>query len=593
MSKATNTSQQILKGRAVSRGTGLGKALCLYGQKRQFYRLQVESEGIAKELRRFRASVRLASMQLRKMSNEESASVGENQAGIFETHLLFLQDKSLLTKIEKTIEEQRVNAEWAVKTVADSYVARYKSLGDKHLREKYIDLEDIAERLLTALGGGKKSEINLARDMVVVAKEVNPSTLIELSQSDPIAIVTENGGWTSHAFILARELGIPAVTGLKGILRTVETGDKIAVDGFSGDVILNPSDGSLSNANALKSRLRKRDADISSKHEYPIKTLDGIEITVRANLDFTGGYEQAESLGAKGIGLFRSEFLFNQNRGFPTEEEQFQSYAGIAEDVGENGVRIRTFDLTVDQLAGRNAVSEKNPALGLSAIRLSLLYESEFRVQLRALLRASYGRQIDIVLPMISDVSEIRRARKILEEESESLKSGGIEIGSPQLGAMIEVPSAVLVVDKILEEVDFISLGTNDLVQYLLAVDRDNEEVADWFRTLHPAILRSIKMVARASRSSRKPLIICGEMAGSPLYVPILIGLGATDLSMNILSIPRVLAIVTSIAYEEAREVVEDLMQCATADEIEEEVSRVYLKRWKHLFDQHSLPVNL
>ncbi len=593
MSKATNTSQQILKGRAVSRGTGIGNALCLYGEKRQFYRLQVESGEIAKEIRRFRASVRLASRQLRKMSDEESASVGENQASIFETHLLFLQDKSLLTKIDKTIEEQRVNAEWAVKTVTDSYVARYKSLGDKHLREKYIDLEDVAERLLTALGGGKTSENGFARDMVVVAKEVNPSTLIELSQSDPIAIVTENGGWTSHAFILARELGIPAVTGLKGLIRTVETGDKIFVNGYSGDVILNPSDSSLINSNDLRGGLRKPESNIGRSLESQIKTLDGIEITVRANLDFTGEYEQAERLGAKGIGLFRSEFLFNQNRGFPTEEEQFQSYSGIAEAVGENGVRIRTFDLTVDQLAGRNAVLEKNPALGLTAIRLSLLYESEFRVQLRALLRASFGRQIDIVLPMISDVSEIRRARKILEEERESLKSGGIEIGSPQLGAMIEVPSAVLVVDKILEEVDFISLGTNDLVQYLLAVDRDNEEVADWFRTLHPAILRSIKMVTGASRSSGKPLIICGEMAGSPLYVPILIGLGATDLSMNILSISRVIAIVTSIAYEETREVVEELMQCATADEIEEEVSKAYLKRWKHLFGQDSLPVKL
>ncbi len=581
----------VLKGRAVSRGVGIGKVLCLYGHKRQFYKVRLTKDQLKREVRRFLASVRLAKLQLKKISQTDDNSASENLAGIFETHLLFLEDKPLLTEIEKTIKEEKVNAEWAVKIVIDAYVAKYKLLTDKHLREKYIDLEDIAERLLTALGGGKKSSFDIDKNTVIVAKELNPSTLIELNEYRPKAIITERGGWTSHTFILAREFCLPAVTGLKGILRRIQAGDEIIVDGFTGQVTLKPEHKTTQDLQVAENEFLDSIKETYEPAKENPKTLDGVEIAIRANSDMFGGYERAKRHGAKGIGLYRSEFLFNQNRDYPSEEEQIESYSRIGDIVGVEGVRIRTFDLSVDQLAVRIGGIEKNPALGLRAIRLSLLDEIQLRTQLRALLRASFGRHIDIVLPMTSDVSEILRAKEIIKEEKTALKIQGIQFGNPKLGAMIEVPAAVFIIDKIVEEVDFVSLGTNDLVQYLLAVDRDNEDVADWFRTLHPAVLRSLRIVIEASNKTETPVIICGEMAGSPLYVAVLIGLGATEMSMNLNSIPRVRKVIKGIAFEEAREIVKGLEICKTADEIEESVRQTFSEKWAHLFSLDSLPI--
>lgn len=583
-----NKNDEIrLYGRAVSRGVGVGKILSLFGQKRQFYRIKLENSKIEPEIRRFRAAVRLAKRHIKKISEQKN---GKSQAGIFETHRLFLEDASLLNKIEDFIKQQKVNAEWAVKIVTDGYIADYKAIPDENLRERYIDLEDVAERLLTALGGGGKANTRLEKDTIIVAKEVKPSTLIELVQSKPRAIITENGGWTSHTFILARELNLPAVTGMKGILRRVHSGENVVVDGFSGQVILHPK---VETLRQYKKRATQVRVEIPAKEDLrqeEIKTLDGQKITIRANLDFTKDYAEAKRHGAKGIGLYRSEFLFNQNKGFPTEKEQIEIYRKIAKMVGDDGIRIRTFDLSADQLAGEVREREKNPALGLRAIRLSLAQEKQFRAQLRALLRASLENHLDVVLPMISDVSEILRAREILEQEKEKLAKRKIKFGTMRLGAMIEVPSAVFLAEQIACEVDFLNLGTNDLVQYLLAVDRDNEAVSDWFRTLHPSVLRAVKTVLQAGEKCGKPVIVCGEMAGSPVYAAILIGLGTTELSMNVHTIARVRKIIANIAFEEAREIVEELETCRTAREVEEKVRARFLEKWSHLFGLEDLP---
>ncbi len=587
-SSQDKNGESNLFGTAVSRGVGVGKTVSLYGKKRQFYRIDLETSKIEKELRRFRAAIRLAKRQLKKISGQSKN--GDSQSGIFETHLLFLEDRSLLTKIEDTIQTRKVNAEWAVKVVTDKYIADYKNISDEHLRERYIDLEDISERILTALGGGREVNIRLEKDSIIVAKELKPSTLIELIKSAPKAIITENGGWTSHTFILARELNIPAVTAIKGVLRRVKSGETVVVDGFKGNVIFQPAN------DTLKKYRRKAEQIEISKAEKPqvikgdLKTLDGQLIKVHANLDLATDYAQAKKFGAVGIGLYRSEFLFNQNKGFPKESEQFESYRKIAGMVGEGGVKIRTFDLSIDQLAFENVEKEKNPALGLRAVRLSLTYERQFRTQLRALLRASHGQKLDIVLPMISDISEIRRAKNILAEEAEKLTRRKIRCGQPRIGAMIEVPAAVLTVEEIIQEVDFVNLGTNDLVQYLLAVDRDNELVSDWFRTLHPAVLRAVKKVIEAGEKYEKPVIICGEMAGSPVYAAILVGLGANELSMNLNSILRVRKIISQIAFEESKAIVKELEKCSTSAEIEEKVKTHFLQKWAHLFNENELP---
>jgi len=563
---------------AVSRGTASGNAVCLYGKKRQFSKTHIDQERIDREIRRFRAATRLAARQLSKLSSE-STNTSASSAGVLESHRLILNDRALLDLVEEKIRAEMLNAEWAVKMAADALVGRYRAIPDERFRERSIDVEDVAERILTTLGGGRRVQSKVAKGSVIVARELNPSTLIELSDSEPAGIVTEHGGWTSHTFILARELGIPAVTGVKKVLRRIATGDVLFVDGNLGEVFIRP-EGEVQEHERNVPGSPKISASVASAE---CRTLDGREIIIRANADIVGGYEKAKAAGARGIGLYRSEYIFNRFRGVPGEREQYEAYCEIARLAGKDGIRIRTFDFGSDEL-GEIVSKNKNPALGLRAIRYSLEHEKQFRTQLRALLRASYQTNIDIILPMVSDISDIRKAKVILASERESLEGNDVKIGSPSLGVMIEVPSAVMLVDHILDEVDLLSLGTNDLVQYLLAVDRDNESVAGWFRTLSPAVIRAVKTVLDACSRKNKSCVVCGEMAGSPHYVPILIGLGALDLSMNPQSISRVKALISGITFKETVELVKRISNCKTAMEIED-INRAFIQEnWSHLY---------
>ena len=388
-SNAKKDAEITYKALAVSRGVAIGKVVCLHGRKRQFYKINLDENRIDKEIRRFRAALRLANRQLKKLSTVDTNSQN-NKSNIFEMHLLMLEDKSFIEKIENNIREQKVNAEWSVKAVSDNYISAYKTIADDHLREKYIDLEDVADRILTALGGGKKTEIRLQKDSIIVAKEVKPSTLIELMASKPKGIITEHGGWTSHTFILAREVNLPAVTGIKSILRRMQTGDEVVVDGFNGQIILHPQRETSEKYSETIASFNKHLKPKPELVKEKLKTLDGVEVIIRTNLDFGQGYSQAKKLGAKGIGLYRSEFLFNQFRGFPSETEQIKAYQKIADLVEKDGVRIRTFDLSIENLAVESGEKEKNPALGLRAIRLMLNKQKEFRTQIRALLQASF-----------------------------------------------------------------------------------------------------------------------------------------------------------------------------------------------------------
>jgi phosphotransferase system enzyme I (PtsI) len=583
------TNELKIKARAVSRGIAIGKVVSLYGKKRQFYRIELKDSQLEREMRRLRAAFRLAKRQLRKLSHRQPKSISETQANIFEAHLMILNDIGFVGKIETIIRDEKVNAEWAVKSVTERYLSIYKDIQDEYLRERRIDFQDVSERLLSALGG-ERNNFRLDRDAIIVASEVKPSTLVELSQSEPKAIIAESGGWTSHTFILARELGLPAVTGIKGVLRRIKTGETAIVDGYQGQVYINPSETTIHQYEREAARFQKMTDEYLSSSRGELKTLDGRVITIRANLDLPQGYPKAKRIGATGIGLFRSEFLFNQYQTLPTEKQQFDAYRKIAELAGDEGVRIRTFDISLEQLNDQTNIQEKNPSLGLRAIRLSISHEKMFRTQIRALLRASYERNLDLVLPMVSDIWEIRLARSIIADERTKLEARKIKYGNPRIGAMIEVPSAVLMIDEIAREVDFLSVGTNDLVQYLLAVDRDNELAADWFRSLHPAVLRSLKRILSASESTGTPAIICGEMAGSHVYATILVGLGATELSMHVNAMPRVRHIISNIAYEEAQAIVKTLENCRTADEVEAEVRAHLLSKWAHLFPATILP---
>lgn len=576
-------SEFRIQGRAVSRGIAIGRVVCLHGTKRQFFRLNLTENQVVNEVSRLETAFNLAISQLIKIGKVQN----ETQSKIFETHRLILEDSTLIEKIIFIITDQNVNAEWAIKQVTESYLSIYKTFKNEHLKERQNDFEDVMERLLISLGGGE-TQISLEKNSIIVAKDVKPSTLVELSKFNLKGIITENGGWTSHTFILAREQNLPAITSAKSIRRQLKTGDVVIIDGFNGIIIAHPKSSTIDfyqnkqNHNTLT--YESNFIDLKGK----LKTLDGREISIFANLENADGFKEAKKLGAEGIGLFRSEHLFNQNHSIPVEDEQFLAYQKIAKAVGQDGVKIRTFDLSIENVSNE---SEENPALGLRAIRLAFTNIDSFRVQIRALLRASVGKKIEILLPMVSDISEILQTREIIESERKILETKGLNIDFPKLGVMIEVPSAVLMVDEIAQEVDFMCLGTNDLVQYLLAVDRDNEAVENWFRTLHPAVLKSIKKVINASEKAGIATIVCGEMAGSPVYATILVGLGVTNLSMNYKSIPRIRQIISQIAFEEAHIVVKKLETCKTSFEVESQVSQLFIEKWSHLFPKEHLPV--
>ncbi len=566
--------------KAVSRGVAIGPLICLHGQHRQFYRIELTEAKIAAELRRLKKGLSTAEKQLdRLVSNGGNAG-----PAIFDVHRMILADDTFRTRIETQIKEERVNAEWAVKVVIDDYVNKYKAIPDEHLRSRYIDIEDIGDRLLAALGVGASSRLRFARDSILVARELKPSTLYELNDHRPAAIITETGGWTSHTFILARELGIPAVTGAKKILRQVNTGDRAIVDGFSGGVVVNPTRETLKRFSAAVKEFRAVGRDPHQASTTPLKTLDGREIAIYVNSEHDTTFQKAMDLGVSGVGLYRSESLFNRYKGFPSEREQFEAYRRMAELAGDKILNIRLFDVGVEQLLDHNKGVEKNPALGLRAIRLALTQGKTLNTQLRSILQASSDHNIGIVLPMISDISEIEAVQNKLKRESTRLKNSGKTFGAPSLGIMIETPAAVMIIKELLEKVDFVCIGTNDLVQYLLAVDRDNESVSTWFRTLHPAVLRSLRVVIEAAAAAGKPAVVCGEMAGSPFYVPVLIGLGATRLSMNVNSIPVVASLINGIAYQEAADLIAKIDKESSSEKIEDIIYHQIETVWPHLY---------
>jgi phosphoenolpyruvate-protein phosphotransferase (PTS system enzyme I) len=578
-------------GLGVSDGIVVGRVLRIHNGARNIYRATLDEAEIEREVRRWHAAVRLARRQLLKIKARAEKELGADHAYIFDAHLLMLEDQKLLSDVENYIRVEKANAEWAVKVVGDRILAVYAEIKDDYLRERGSDIEDVMQRVLVALSGEGPGYRNLTEDAVIVSEDLMPSAVAELDFKRAVAIATDAGGWTSHTAIIARGLGIPAVVGLREFYRRARTGDTVIVEAASGEVILHPSAETLAHYKSLAASSRRAGLAVAeSAAAGPLLTEDGVEIILRANLELPTEYEGLRRFGARGVGLYRSEFLLTQRGKMPSEDEQCEAYIEIARLAGEDGATIRLFDLGGDKGTVTLSDGERNPALGLRAIRFSLRHEDVLRTQVRAVLRAAPHGRLDIVLPMISDLTDVRRARRIIDEERAQLVQRGVAVGRVRVGAMIEVPAAVLTAGKIAREVDFFSLGTNDLVQYLLAVDRGNDDVAEWFRSLHPSVLASIKRTVEAARSSSIPAVVCGEMAATPAYAAILIGLGATELSMTLSAIPRLRRTVSSLSFEELEKIAAECLECATADEVEELVRVRFGERWPHLFPPKSLP---
>jgi phosphotransferase system enzyme I (PtsI) len=466
--------------------------------------------------------------------------------------------------------------------VAREYAERQAAVEGETFSEKSLDIEDVAERLLRSLAGSSALTGDYT-DAVVIAVGLRPTNVLDLLQSRPAALVTLGAGWTSHTSIIAREFKVPMVSGAEDILKTVAEGDRLIVDATDGEVII---DATQETVDAYRSKIKTVvPAELATDYvqKQPM-TLDGTSVYIKANADSPKAYAQAFQMGARGVGLFRSESLIRLSNLPPSEDDQLTGYVAVADAAGKDGIKIRTLDIETGDDGASAGFSERNPALGLRSIRLSLADVDRFRTQIRAILRASFGRRIDIVLPMVSGAVEINEARKLIDAERKTLIEAGLDVGSPGVGAMIEVPSAVLTVRDILRTVDFLCLGTNDLVQYLLAVDRDNHAVADWYQTLHPAVIRALGEVFTAAVDASKPVTVCGEMAGSPFYVPLLLGLGARELSMNVNSIQRVRRLIAGISLKDCVDLADAAGKLQTAHEIEDLLRHYYLDHWSDLF---------
>lgn len=583
-------SEKTWRGLGVSEGVAVGRVLRIHTGTRQIFRATLDETDIEREIRRLRAAIRLARRQLKAIKTRAEKKLGADHSYIFDAHLLILEDQKLQDETENYIRHEHSNAEWAVKVAVDGLLALYSEIKDDYLRARGSDIEDVAQRLLDALSGEPSGHRILTEDAVIVAEDLLPSAMAELDFDYTRAIATDVGGWTSHTAIIARGLNVPAIVGLRDLYRHARTGDRIIIDATRGEVTLHPSDAAFEKCKQLAARTERREsASTKAESTQPLRTLDGVEMFLRANLELPAEYEGVERFGAHGVGLYRSEFLLSHRGEMPLEDEQCAAYVDVLRIAGEDGATIRFFDLGGDKIGGSHE-TERNPVLGLRAIRYSLRNEGILRTQARAALRAAAHGRLRIVLPMITDISDVRRARRIIDEERARLDSEKIKIGMIEIGAMIEVPAAVFVAEKLAREVDFFSLGTNDLVQYTLAVDRGNDAAAEWFRSLHPAVLQSIRLTLEAAKSASIPVNVCGEMAGTPAYSVVLAGLGAIDFSMTASSIPRVRRTLAAINLADAQVIAAECLRCETADDAEELVRKQFAARWPPLFSPENLP---
>ena len=576
------------QGLAVSEGVVVGRVLRIHRGTKHVYPARIEVGDLDQEQARFRVAVELAKEQLLAIEARAEKVLGPEQAYIFGAHRLLLEDRKLIGEIEDEIAAEQANAEWAVKVVGDRLLARYAEIKDDYLRERGSDIEDIIHRLLEALSGERPRYRDLAADAVIVAEDLLPSAVAELDLEHARAIVTDAGGWTSHTAIIARGLGIPAIVGLGDLYPFARTGDEIIVDSYHGAVLLHPARQTIAEYRSAASQVDTQPT-ASPQGNDATQTIDGVNITLRANVELPAEFKGVSQYRAQGIGLYRSEFLLARPGVMLSEEKQYKAYCEVARLAGDQGAVVRLFDLGGDRssVAGDG---EGNPALGLRAIRFGLTHQSVMRIQVRAIMRAASEGRLDIVLPMVADVGDVRRAKKIIAEERKKLENEGHQPGPVRIGAMIEVPSAVTTADKIARVVDFFELGTNDLVQYVLAVDRSNDKVAEWFRSLHPAVLASISQTLEAARGAGIPTIVCGEMASTPAYAVVLLGLGAIDLSMTPAAIPRVSRVLAGVDSRDAAAIAAKCLECETADEVEELVRHQFLSLWPQLFSTESLP---
>ncbi|MGD8330373.1 MAG: phosphoenolpyruvate--protein phosphotransferase [Acidobacteriota bacterium] len=562
------------QGIGVSPGVAIGPALVLERRRAAVTEKTLPTSQAIDELTRLADAVSRARAELELLKQRADAALGPGVAQIFDAQMLLLEDTMFLGEIESRVRTQQQNAEWAVRQVGRNLSNRLSSISDVYLRERGTDVDDLTERLLRALLGEEGHRLDqLSEPIVLFAHDLTPSETALLDPSMVLGFATDVGSRTSHTAIVARSLGIPAVVGLHDITSALQSGERVAIDGDAGVVVLRPEESELRRYREGDALRVRQAAGYFAQREQPAVTRDGFRVTILANIEGAGDAAAVAANGGEGVGLFRSEYLYLRNPGvLPTEEEHYTEYRAVLQALGDKPVAIRTLDIGGEKLlpGDPGGAPSAEGLLGLRALRLALREREVFGTQLRGLLRASVHGRLQIMLPFVSGLEELREARALIDETRDRLVGDGYPVADEiPVGAMLEVPAAALAVDLLAAEVDFFAIGSNDLIQYLLAVDRANDSVAHLYEPLHPAVLRILRHIVETARAKNIPVSMCGEMAAEPLSALILLGFGIDQLSMIPSAIPLIKNVVRKLDRTEARELLDRAFELGTAAEIE------------------------
>ena len=579
----------LLKGIGVSPGIIIGKVFLFAPSEINISTIPLTTEEeINHEINRFKLSLNKSKEQLLSIKKEIKRKKHKEARYIIDAQLLIMEDNLLLKSIIDTIREEKIDAASAVKDAIRRLSRNFDDVGDEYFRERKTDIDYIGERITRNILGRKRQDLSkIQEESVIVAHDLSPADTANLDTRVVMGFVTNAGGKTSHTAIMARALEIPSVVGLEKVTMEVESGETIIVDGTIGVIIIRPTAETLRKYSEKKQKYEQLEKELFKFKELPAETPDGFHIKLLANIELMEELSSVREHGAEGIGLYRTEFLYLNRKELPSEEEHVSIYKRVIEKIAPYPVTIRTFDLGGDKFLSRPDLAEEmNPVMGLRAIRFCLKEVSIFKTQLRALLRASAFGELKILFPMISGMKEMRQIKEILSELKAELEQEGIAYNPDiKIGIMIEIPSAATIADLLAKEVDFFSIGTNDLIQYTLAIDRVNEHVSYLYNPLHPAVIRIIKTIVEAAHNSGIAVVMCGEMAGEPLYLPILLGLGIDELSMNPLCILKIKKIVRSISYHDSHGFLSMIGQFTTATEIEHFIKSEMGKRLPEEFE--------
>lgn len=577
-------SKKLEKGIIASPGIRIGKAYVYHGDTIIIQKYTIREEDVIFEISRLESAIEKTKTELKAIQEQIAKSLSRDMGDIFTSHIMVLEDPQLEEKYRKTIIEQRRNAEWAINDISLELINSLSTIKDDYLRERIIDISDINKRIISNLQKTETSSLqDITEEVIVFAQDLTPSETALMNKERILGFITDRGGRTSHTAIMARALEIPAMVGTMNATSMVKNGDTVILDAIHGRIIIDPTPEEITQYRRHKEEFEELEIELAKLTNLPSKTLDGEDIFIYGNIEIPEEMKIIRDHGAQGIGLFRSEFLF-MDQSLPDEEKQYQEYRRVVEYFKPLPVTIRTIDVGADKVyAYTNHYKERNPFLGCRAIRFSLENEELFRIQLRAILRASAHGILKLMFPMITAIEEFKRAKNITLEIMDELRKEKITFDENiKIGLMIEVPSAVVYADILAKYADFFSVGTNDLVQYLLAVDRISEKIAYLYNPLNLSVLRFLKQIADTTKSNSKQLSICGEMAGEPQYTMVLLGLGFRHFSMSPVYMHQVKKIIRSVSIHECEEMVGTLLSLEETEEIENVVRRKFKEKFDH-----------